>query len=170
MSVIYSFCKQTNKVRSPSSPNITQKIPQISFSCKGRKPRSKKTKGATENQQNAWLCIAESRKSGFLDEKSSMHTPSGHREEGHQQVNARHCQRIARCREHNQANSEGGTLRFQSYAKRRRLFMSEGTKENRSRKVKKLQPGGKRWFLLNRILDNDHIFHVFFICKKIKCF
>jgi hypothetical protein len=44
MSVRYSFCKQTIKVRPPSSPYITKNIRQILFSCKGenqetRKPR-----------------------------------------------------------------------------------------------------------------------------------
>jgi hypothetical protein len=42
----------------------------------GKKPRNKKTKGATENQRNARLCIAGSRKPGFLNNKSSEHTPS----------------------------------------------------------------------------------------------
>jgi hypothetical protein len=51
-----------------------KKILQIS--CKGRKPRNWKTKGAAENQRNARLCITESRKPGFLDYKSSVHTPS----------------------------------------------------------------------------------------------
>jgi hypothetical protein len=32
--------------------------------------------GAAENQQNARLCIAEIRKQGFLDDKSSVHTLS----------------------------------------------------------------------------------------------
>ncbi len=56
----YSFCKQTSKVHPPSSPYITLKIRQMWFSCKGRKPRNKKTKVVAENQRNAWLCIAES--------------------------------------------------------------------------------------------------------------
>ncbi len=77
MSVSYSFCKHSNKVHPPSSPYITQKIRQIWFRCKGRRPRNKKTGGAAENQRNAWLCIAESRKPGFLDKNSSVHTPSG---------------------------------------------------------------------------------------------
>jgi hypothetical protein len=80
MSVNYIFFKQSNKVHPPSSPYITQKIRQIWFSCKGRRPRDKKTKGAAENQRNAWLCIAESRKPGFLDKNSSVHTPSGQEE------------------------------------------------------------------------------------------
>jgi len=29
-----------------------------------------------DNQRNAWLCIAESKKPGFLDNKSSVHAPS----------------------------------------------------------------------------------------------
>ncbi len=78
MAVSYSFCKQSNKVHLPSSPYITQKIHQIWFSCKGRKQRNKKTTGAAENQRNAGLCIAESRKPGFLDKNSSVHTPSWH--------------------------------------------------------------------------------------------
>ncbi len=61
----------------PSSPYITHKIRQICFVYKGRKPRNKKTKGAAENQRNAPLCKAESRKPGFLDNKSSVHAPSG---------------------------------------------------------------------------------------------
>ncbi len=77
MSVSYSFCKQSNKVHPPSSPYITQKIRQIWFSCKGRRPRNKKTKGAAETQRNGWLCITESRKPGFLGKNSSVHTPSG---------------------------------------------------------------------------------------------
>jgi hypothetical protein len=56
--------------------HVTQKIHQ--FSCKGRKPRNKKTKGTAEDQRNAQLCITESRKPGFLDYKSSVHAPSGH--------------------------------------------------------------------------------------------
>ncbi len=75
MSVRYSFCKQTNEVHLPSSPNMTKKIRQISFSCKGRRPRNKKTKGVAENQPNVWLCKAESRKPGFLDKNSYVHTP-----------------------------------------------------------------------------------------------
>jgi hypothetical protein len=71
---------QTNKQSPsppPSSPYITHKIRQICFIYKGRKPRNKKTKGAADNQQNARLCKAESRKPGFLDNKSSVHAPSG---------------------------------------------------------------------------------------------
>ncbi len=67
MSVRYSFCKHTSEVHPPSSPYMTQKIRQIRFSCKGRRPRNKKTKGVAENQRNVWLWIAESRKPGFLD-------------------------------------------------------------------------------------------------------
>ena len=55
---------------------MTQKIRQISFICKGRRPRNKKTKGVAENQRNVWLCIAESRKPGFLDKNSFVHTSS----------------------------------------------------------------------------------------------
>jgi hypothetical protein len=36
----------------------------------------KKTKGEAENQRNARLCIAESRNPGFLNNKTSVHTPS----------------------------------------------------------------------------------------------
>ncbi len=69
---------QTNKVPpTPSSPYITHKIRQICFIYKGRKPRNKKTKGAAENQRNTPLYTAESRKPGFLDNKSSAHAPSG---------------------------------------------------------------------------------------------
>jgi hypothetical protein len=70
---------QTNKQSPPppSSPYITHKIRQICFIYKGRKPRNKKTKGAADNQRNARLCKAESRKPGFLDNKSSVHAPSG---------------------------------------------------------------------------------------------
>ncbi len=32
---------------------MTQKIRQIWYSCTGRRPRNKKTKGAAENQRNA---------------------------------------------------------------------------------------------------------------------
>ena len=74
----YSFCKQTSKVPSPppSSPYITHKIRQICFIYKGRKPKNKKTKGAADKQRNARLCKAETRKPGFLDNKSSVHAPS----------------------------------------------------------------------------------------------
>ncbi len=77
ISVRYSFCKQTNKVPPPSSPSIIHKICQIWFSCKGRKPQNKKTKGVTENQRSVRLCGAESRNPGFLNNKSSVPTPSG---------------------------------------------------------------------------------------------
>ncbi len=73
MSVRYSFCKQTNKNHPPSSPYMTQKIRQIWFSCKGRRPWYKETKGVAENQRNAWLCIAEIRKPGFRDKNSYVH-------------------------------------------------------------------------------------------------
>ncbi len=73
----HSFCKETNKVPPPSSLYIAHKICQIWLICKGRKPRSKKSKEEAENQRTAWLCIAESRKPGFLDKNSSVHTPSG---------------------------------------------------------------------------------------------
>jgi hypothetical protein len=43
--------------------------------CQGRKLRKTKTKGEVENQRNARLCIPESRKPGFLNNKSSVHTP-----------------------------------------------------------------------------------------------
>ncbi len=51
----------------PSSSYITHKICQIWFSCKGRKPRNKKPKGAAENQRKKRLCIAESRKPGLIN-------------------------------------------------------------------------------------------------------
>jgi hypothetical protein len=73
----YSFCKERKKVPPPSSPYIAHKICQIWLICKGRKPRSKKTKEEAENQRNAWLCRAESIKPAFLDKNSSVHTPSG---------------------------------------------------------------------------------------------
>ena len=57
-----------------------KKSAKSDFSCKGRRPRDKKPKGAAENQRNAWLCIAGIRKPGFLDKNSSVHTPSGGRE------------------------------------------------------------------------------------------
>jgi hypothetical protein len=82
LTVRYSFCKETSNVTPPPSTffsidTVTHKIRQICFIYKGRKPRNKKTKGATDNQQNARLCKAESRKPGFLDNKSSVHAPSG---------------------------------------------------------------------------------------------
>jgi hypothetical protein len=74
--------KQTKSLPPPppppsSSPYITHKIRQICFIYKGRIPRNNQTNGVAENQRNARLCIAESRKPGFLDNKSSVHAPSG---------------------------------------------------------------------------------------------